>query len=412
MKVEILAVGTELLLGQIVNSNATEIARRLADRGFVHRYQGVVGDNAERMAAAIGAATQRSDAVIITGGIGPTQDDITREVVAEAAGVGLQFDDTYAGRMRERWEELGRTFPESNLRQARSPAGSVVIPNHKGSAPGFRIEVDGCWIVALPGVPAEMLTMLDEEVLPFLQSVSGGEAGVVVSRVIRSWGMAEATVGELLDDVFEASSNPTVAFLASSGEIKVRLTAHAGSEREAYDLIGPVESEVTARLGDHVFGFDDDTIEVVLHRLLRDRGWRIATAESATGGQIGVRLSSVPGASDVYAGTVTAYAPDVKMAVLGVPQPLISDEGIVSEAVALAMAEGAVSEMKADVAIGVTGSAGPDPLEAEVGTMCIAVATPEGSPVRTLRLPGDRERVRAYATTAALHLARLAIVDP
>ena len=411
MNVEVLAVGTELLLGQIVNTNATEIARRLADRGFVHRHQAVVGDNAERMDAAIRAAKERSDAVIITGGIGPTQDDITREVVAEVAGEALRFDETYASRMRERWEALGRTFPESNLRQAFSPEGSVVIPNHKGSAPGFRIEVDGCWIVALPGVPAEMLTMLDEEVMPFLQTASGGEAGVVVSRVIRSWGMAEATVAELLGDVFEASTNPTVAFLASSGEIKVRLTAHARSESEAYDLIRPVEAEVASRLGDHIFGFDGDTIEVVLHRLLRDRGWRIATAESATGGQIGVRLSSVPGASDVYAGSVTAYAPDIKVALLGVSDELIADAGVVSEDVAIAMAAGAASTMTAEVAIGVTGSAGPDPLEADVGTMCIAVVTPAGRSVRTLRLPGDRERVRAYATTAALHLARRAIVD-
>lgn len=411
MNVEILAVGTELLLGQIVNTNATTIAGRLADRGFTHRFQGVVGDNHDRMRAAIMEAAGRSDALIITGGIGPTQDDITREVVADVAGVELVFDDRYADLMRARWAALGRDFPESNLRQAFRPAGSEIIPNHKGSAPGFLVEVNGCWIAALPGVPPEMIAMLDDVVLPHLVARSGSTDGVVVSRILRSWGMAEATVGELFTDLFESSENPTVAFLASSGEIKVRLTARAASAAEAETLIAPVEAIVRERLGHHVFGADDDTIEVVIHRMLRDRSWTIGSAESATGGLLAARLTSIPGSSSTFRGSLVAYATDLKTGVLSVEPDVISTYGIVSEETAGAMAEGLRDLLAVDVAVAVTGSAGPDPLERDIGTMCVSVVTPVARRSRTFRLPGDRERIRAYTATAALHQVRLAITD-
>lgn len=411
MNVEILAVGTELLLGQIVNTNATSIATRLADHGFSHRFQAVVGDNHERMHAAIAEATERCDALIITGGIGPTQDDITREVVADVAGVGLDFDATYADAMRERWAALGRDFPESNLRQAYRPAGSLIIPNRKGSAPGFLVEVDGCWIAALPGVPAEMHTMLDDVVVPHLVGLTGSTEGVVVSRILRSWGMAEATVGELFADLFDESDNPTVAFLASSGEIKVRLTARASSPEAAEELIAPVEAIVRDRLGHHYFGSDSDTIEVVIHRLLRERGWTIGSAESATGGLLASRLTSTPGSSDTFRGSLVAYATDLKVALLSVDADLLDDHGVVSEETAGAMAEGLRALLEVDVAVSVTGSAGPDPLERDIGTMCVAVATPDGVRSRTFRMPGDRERIRAYTTTAALHQVRLALTD-
>lgn len=412
MNVEILAVGTELLLGQIDNTNASEIARRLADRGFTHRFQGVVGDNPDRMHDAIAAAAARADALVITGGIGPTQDDITREVVADVAGVPLEYDDTYADRMRERWLALGRDFPESNLRQAYRPEGARIVPNDKGSAPGFLVDVHGCWVAALPGVPAEMLPMLDLHVLPFLARVSGAGDGVVVSRVLRSWGMSEAAVGELFDDLFTTSDNPTVAFLASSGEIKVRLTARAPSEREANELIAPVAEVVRERLGRHYFGSDDDTIERVIHHLLDERAWTIGTAESATGGLIAFRLTSVPGSSATYRGSVIAYAADLKTGILGVDIGVIDEHGVVSENTALAMAEGLRTSMGVDVAVSVTGSAGPDRLERDVGTMCVAVVTPGVERSRTFRMPGDRERIRAYTTTAALHQVRLAITAP
>lgn len=410
MIVETLAVGTELLLGQITNTNAKNIAARLAESGFTHLHQTVVGDNAGRMGSAILSATKRSDGLIITGGIGPTADDITRDAVAAVAGVPLVYDTTYERVLRERWSKLRPDipFPESNLRQAYRPEGSHVVVNPKGSAPGFRIRIGDCWVFALPGVPAEMLDMLDEIVLPFLRE-EAGEGGVVVSRVLRSWGMSEANVGEELQELFDRSENPSIAFLASAGEIKIRITALAQSDAEARSLIAPVESEVRDLIGDRIFGADDETIERVIRRELELRGWTIGTAESATGGLVGRRLTSLPGASETFRGSVVAYASDLKTSILGVPADTIEEHGVVSEATAEAMAQGARSVLEVDVAVAVTGSAGPEPLEQPVGTMIVAVVTPVCSKVRTLHMPGDRERVRAYTATAALHIVLRAI---
>lgn len=412
MIVETLAVGTELLLGQIANTNAKDIAIRLAESGFTHINQAVVGDNADRMGAAIRLAVSRADALIITGGIGPTADDITRSAVAGVAGVPLIYDETYEHVLRKRWNWMrpDRPFPESNLRQAYRPEESHVVVNAKGSAPGFRILIEGCWVFSLPGVPGEMLAMVDELVLPFLREQAGG-GRAVVSRVLRSWGMSEAKVGEELQDLFDFGKNPTVAFLASSGEIKIRLTALADTQEEARALIAPVESEVRSRIGNVIFGADDDTIERVIRTELEKRGWTIGTAESATGGLVARRLTSLPGASATFRGSIVAYTSDLKLGILGVPPETIASHGVVSEETAEAMARGARSVLGVDVAVGVTGSAGPEPLEQPVGTMIVAVATPSVATVRTLHMPGDREQVRAHTATAALHLVRRAILE-
>lgn len=412
MIVETLAVGTELLLGQIVNANARDIASRLADNGYAHYMQVVVGDNPKRIHDAIRRAVERSDVLIITGGIGPTADDITREIVAEVAEVPLVRDESYDQEIRERWIRMhtSRPFPESNLKQTLRPQGSEVVANDKGSAPGFSVQIAGCLVFALPGVPSEMLAMLDEQVLPSMRSREG-DRQVVVSRVLRSYGMSEAKVGEELFDLFESSRNPTVAFLASDGEIRIRLTALADSEASARLLIAPTEAAVRDRIGSRIFGVDKQTIERVIRNELESRGWTIGTAESATGGLVGRRLTSLPGASETFRGSVVAYASDLKHSILGVPESTISDHGVVSEATAMAMAEGARTVLGVDVAVAVTGSAGPEPLEQPVGTMIIAVVTPDNSKVRTAHMPGDRERVRAYTATAALHLVHRAVLE-
>jgi nicotinamide-nucleotide amidase len=409
--VEVLAIGTELLLGQIVNTNATTIGARLADAGLDHFHQSVVGDNVERIAAAIRLAGSRSDALIITGGIGPTQDDLTREAICRAADVEMEFSAGYAEELRIRWEARGRQMPESNLRQAQYPAGAEMIRNPKGSAPALRMDIGGTWVFAVPGVPAEMIPLVDEHVIPFLKAEAGGDTGVVVSRVIRTWGRSESRVGELLADLFDDSANPTLAFLASSGEIKVRLTAKAETVAAADELIAPVSAEVVARLSPSVFGVDEETIEVVLHRALSKRGWTIGTAESATGGMVATRLTSVPGASSVFRGSVVAYDEDVKHRLLGVARETLEAHGAVSPEVALEMAEGAARHLGVDVAVATTGSAGPEPHGRPVGTMVVAVRTPQGSRARTLSMPGDRERIRTFTTTAALHLTRLGIAN-
>lgn len=409
MRVEVIAVGTELLLGQIVNTNAAELGMRLADAGLDHFHQSVVGDNLQRVADAIRLAVMRSDAVIITGGIGPTQDDLTREALCAAAGVEMLFSEDYAGRLRTWWERRGREMPASNLKQAEYPEGAEMIRNPKGTAPGLRMQIGDAWVFAVPGVPAEMLPMVELDVIPFLLEAAGGNAGVVVSRVIRTWGESESRTGEILADLFETSRNPTLAFLASSGEIKVRLTAKAADAGAAAALIAPVEAEVRRRMGPRVFGADDETIERVVLRLLEERRWTVGTAESATAGMVAARLTSVPGASAVFRGSVVTYASDLKESLLGVDHGMLEGEGVVSSATALAMAEGAAHALGVDVAVAVTGSAGPEALEQPAGTMVVAVRTPEDARARTMRMPGDRERVRTYTTTAALHLLRLAL---
>lgn len=408
MIIEVVAVGTELLLGQIVNSNAAVIGAVLAENGFDAHYQQVVGDNEQRIAACLEVALGRADAVIVTGGIGPTQDDLTREAIARVTGRRLVRNEDYARRLAARFERLGRGFPASNLRQADYPEGGEQLPNPKGTAPGLMVEHGGKLIFAVPGVPEEMEWLLRREVLPRLRRAAGRE-GVIRSRVLRTWGLSESRVAEILDDVYRGSANPSLAFLASGGEIKVRITAKAGDEEAAERMIGPIAEEVERRLGAAVFGVDDDTIEEVLLRELAVRGWTVGTAESATGGMVAARITSVPGASRVFRGAVVAYATDLKDRLLGV-DPAVLAEGVVSEATALEMALGARAYLSVDVAVAVTGSAGPDPQEREVGTMIVAVATPEDSGVRTLRLPGDRERIRAYAATAALHLARRGVM--
>jgi nicotinamide-nucleotide amidase len=408
MNVEVIAIGTELLLGQIVNTNLATIGQALAEAGLDTYRQVVVGDNLERLSEAIREGLAQSDAIILTGGIGPTQDDITREGICAATGLEMDYSDGYATELEEWWAARGREMPTTNYKQAEHPAGAVLIDNPKGTAPGLDIDVDGRRIFALPGVPAEMVMMLNGHVIPALIALDGGEAAVLKSRVLRSYGMSESRVAELLADLFDESTNPTMAFLASSGEIKVRLTAKAATAEEADQLIAPVEAEVRSRLGS-VFGADDETIEQIIFDALAERGWTIGTAESATGGMIVARLTSVPGASDFVRGSVVSYATDVKSQMLGVPAETLA-AGVVSEGTALAMAAGAREVLHADVVVAVTGSAGPDPQERDAGTMIVAVATPDDARARTFRMPGDRERVRTYTTTAALQLVRLAVI--
>lgn len=405
MIVEVMAVGTELLLGQIVNSNTSIIGAALAERGLDAHYQQTVGDNLERISKALTVALARSDAVVITGGIGPTRDDITREAVCHATGRELVFDPGYATHLRGWWARRGWEMPESNLRQAYRPKGSELLSNPRGTAPGLSLEHGGKLIFCVPGVPAEMEQMVSEQVLPRLVAASAADQ-VIASRLIRTWGRAESEVAEILDDLYTGSSNPSLAFLASDAEIKLRITAKAPTRAAAGLLIEPMEREVRSRLGDSVFGVDEETIEQVLLRLLSDRGSTIGTAESMTGGLVAARLTEVPGSSRVMRGGLVAYHAELKQRLLGVTDPT----RVVDGGTAVEMAQGARALLSVDVAVAVTGSAGPEALERPPGTVFIAVATPEDARAGEIRFPGDRERVRRYATTAALHLTRLALI--
>lgn len=405
MIVEVIAVGTELLLGQIVNSNTSTMGAALAERGIDAHYQQTVGDNLTRIADAIRVAIGRSDAVVMTGGIGPTQDDITREAVCDVTGREMVFSEDYADRLREWWSRRGREMPQSNLRQAYYPEGAEMLPNPRGTAPGLALEHEGKLIFCVPGVPAEMEYLMFAEVLPRLASASGDEQ-VIASRLIRTWGRPESEVAEILDDLYTSSVNPSLAFLASNSEIKIRVTAKAETAAEARLLIEPMETEVRSRLGDSVFGLDDETIERVLMQLLSDRGYTVGTAESMTGGMVSARLTDLPGSSAVVKGGLVAYDFELKHRLLG----LTDITEVVTTAAAVAMARGARALLDVDVAIAVTGSAGPEPMEKPVGTVIVGVATPDDVRARELRFSGDRERLRTYGTAAALHLARLALI--
>ncbi|HEX2153411.1 MAG TPA: competence/damage-inducible protein A [Acidimicrobiia bacterium] len=404
MIVEVVAVGTELLLGQIVNGNAATIGHLLAEHGFDAHHQQVVGDNLGRLTSVLETAMSRADAVIITGGIGPTQDDLTREAICAATDRTMEHSTEYEHALEARWARTGREMPPSNIRQADYPQGAEMLPNPKGTAPGLALDHEGVWLFALPGVPEEMELLLTDHVLPRLRQMAGTDE-VLVSRMLRSWGRPESWIADALADLYEVT-NPSIAFLASGGEIKVRITSKAETARAASALIEPVETEVRRRLGDSVFGVDGETIESVVFRLLGERDWTIGTAESVTGGLVAARLTSLPGSSSHMRGGIVAYATDVKETLLDVHT---LDQGLVSEPTARAMAEGARSSLSVDVAVALTGSAGPDALEEPPGTVVVGVATPERTAARTLRFAGDRERIRTYAATAALHHVRLAV---
>lgn len=405
MIVEVIAVGTELLLGQIVNSNAATIGSALAERGMDAHYQQVVGDNLDRVAATIRTAISRSDAIIITGGIGPTQDDLTREALCLATGLEMEFSEEYADFLRSWWADRGRgTMPDSNLQQAEYPSGAEFLANPKGTAPGLVLEHEDTLIFCVPGVPAEMEHLLFVEIVPRLVA-RAAKSEVLVSRLLRTWGRSESGIAEILDDLYTASTNPSVAFLASAGEIKIRISAKADDIAAAEVLIKPVEAEVRSRLGDSVFGTDDETIEAIVLGLLQERKWRIGVAESMTGGLLTGRLTDLPGSSKFVAGGLVPYDSKIKRALLGIEDIT----HVVNQETAAAMAISIKALFGVEVGLSVTGSAGPDPMEKPPGTIVIGVSTPEDTRTREIRMVGDRERIRTYGVTTALQLARLAL---
>jgi nicotinamide-nucleotide amidase len=423
MRVEIVAVDTELLLGQIADTNSKWMGEHLAAAGVSSHFHQAVGDNHERIVLAFRTALARSDGVIVCGGLGPTHDDITREAIAEVMNVPLHRDEAVVERIRTMFSSRGRDMPETNLRQADVPEGATLIPQTKGTAPGLICPVGHKVIYAVPGVPYEMSDMFERGILPDLQhrmTERGETSGVIASRVIRTWGMSESGLAESLADHIEALDVPgtteaaTIAFLASGIEgIKVRVTVRAGDEMAAGHRLDDEERSIrailTAAAGDVVFGIDDEAIEHAVARVLGSEHLTLGLAESLTGGLAASRLVNVPGASRWFRGSVVSYATEVKTSVLGVP-----DGPVVSENAARAMAEGARRVLGSDVGLAITGVAGPDPQDDQPpGTIFVGLARPgHDTEAVGLTVPGDRERIRQYATIAALDLLRRRIGSP
>jgi nicotinamide-nucleotide amidase len=409
VRCEIIGVGTELLLGQIVNTNAAWIGQRLADVGWDCLRHTVVGDNERRIADAIREALGRADAVILTGGLGPTQDDVTRESLATVAGVRLVRKPELETWLRERFARMSvQRMAEMNLRQADVPEGARTIDNPRGTAPGLILEIDGRPVYAVPGVPREMEGMLERVVLPDL-AARAGEGRAIISRTLRTVGVGESRLAERLTPLWEeaGAGQVTMAYLASPGEVRVRLTAVGPTREAGLAEIAPVEARIREELGDIVYGTDDDTLETVVGQLLRDRGLTLATAESLTGGLLGGRVTGIAGSSDYYLGGVVAYATDAKASQLGVDPALLEAEGPVSEPVAAAMAAGVRKVLGADLGLATTGVAGPTEQSGRrVGTLCLGVADATGTATSTLTAPGDRTQIRLWTCSVALDLAR------
>jgi nicotinamide-nucleotide amidase len=409
MRVEIVAVGTELLLGQIADTNAMWLGEQLALAGVDSHFHQAVGDNQGRIVLALRTALARSDGVITCGGLGPTHDDITREAIAEVMNVELERDPDIVARIAELFSSRGRAMPDSNARQADVPSGATVIPQHLGTAPGLVCPVGNKVVYALPGVPYEMQEMFTRAVLPDLRRRQGesGDTGVIVSRVVKTWGMSESGLGELLAPRIAAldaeGGNPTIALLASGIEgIKVRITAKATDAPSAAAMLQAEEMQVRAVVGDAVFGTDDETMESAVAGLLAVDGKTLALAESVTGGLVTARLVNVPGATSWLKGAVVAYDSSIKYSLLGVP------EGpVVTAKAARAMADGARRLLGADVGLALTGVAGPEEQDGQKpGTVFVGVAMGDDCEALELHLPGDRERVRQYATISALDVLR------
>lgn len=411
MRCNVVAVGTELLLGQIVDTNSSHIGEKLAAAGIESRLQMKVGDNLERMTEAFERALADADALIVCGGLGPTHDDLTREAIAGIMGSRLELDDTVAEAIIAMFEARNRRMPENNLRQAMVPVGATVIPQTRGTAPGLICPVGDKVIYAMPGVPHEMHDMLDRAVIPDMLARSG-EVAVIESRVLRTWGESESGLNELLDPVIrdlDDAGNPTLAFLASGWEgIKVRLTAKAPTRAAAHALIDEWDARVRALAGDIVFGTDGDTMESVVLAELEKRGLTLGTAESVTGGLVAGRLTGIPGSSRVFTGSVVSYDSEVKFDLLGV------DRGpVVSEAAAVQMAEGVRRVLRCDVGLALTGVAGPEEQDGRrPGTLCIGVSLPgRGTHSTTVVLPGLRDQMRQYSVISALDFLRRLLRD-
>ncbi|MBJ7271387.1 MAG: competence/damage-inducible protein A [Ilumatobacteraceae bacterium] len=406
MRCSVVAIGTELLLGQIVDTNSSWLGEQLAAAGIDSLFQVKVGDNLGRIVATLKSTLNEADAVIICGGLGPTHDDITREAIAEIMDVELELNDEVALVIEEMFTARGRKMPQNNLRQAMVPRGAKIIEQRRGTAPGLICPVGDKVMYAVPGVPFELYEMFERAILPDLLMRSG-EASVIKSRVLRTWGESESGLNERLVEVIdelEKVGNPTLAFLASGWEgIKVRLTAKAHTAQEAIALIDVWDAKVRAKVGDLVFGVDQQTMESVLFDILREKKLTLGVAESVTGGLVAGRLTAVVGASDVFRGGIVSYASDVKFDVLGVtPGP------VVSEAAAKEMAVGVRKALGSDIGLALTGVAGPAEQDGvKVGTVCVGIAFSDGTTKSTtFHLPIGREQMRQLSVITALNFLR------
>ena len=408
MIVEIVSTGTELLLGQIVNTNAAYLARKLNSLGFHVLYQSTVGDNRERMTQVLATALARADIVITSGGLGPTQGDITKEVSAGLLNKPLILHEPSLERIRCFFRQRNLPMPDNNVRQAMVPEGAIVVDNERGTAPGVILEEGEKTIIHLPGPPHELELMFERSIVPYLIR-RFGEQGIIVSRVLRTYGIGESTLEEKIRDFILNQSNPTIALLARNGEIHVRLTAKGASAMEANELIMRLENQLRQYIDQYIFGVDEESLEIVVGRLLQEKGMTLALAESCTGGLVSSRITDVPGSSVYLTGAIVCYSNQIKIDSVGVPAEILERYGAVSKETACYMAQGIRGKFKTDLGVGITGIAGPGGATATkpVGLVYIAVDGPAGCDCQEYRFFGERTGIKHRTALAALNQLRL-----
>lgn len=412
MVVELISVGTELLLGNIVNTNTQFLAEKCALLGLSMYHQISVGDNRERLAEVIRTALKRADVVILTGGLGPTEDDLTKEVCAEVMGFPMTEDPHTRKQIEEYFKNsIYKEIPENNWKQAVIPAGCIVLDNHNGTAPGLILEKYGKSAILLPGPPNELYPLFMEQVYPYLQKL---QPDIILSQMVKICGIGESQVEDKLLDLINRQTNPTIATYAKTGEVHLRVTAKAAGEAEAKQLIKPVVKEIKNRFGDSVYTTkEEETLEMAVVRLLTKLGLTVATAESCTGGMLAARLVNVPGVSEVFNEGFITYSNKAKRKILGVSKSTLKKYGAVSEQTAKEMATGGVFATDADICIAITGLAGPSGASEEkpVGLVYIACYMKDKVTVEEYHFKGNRGKIREQSVIKALDLLRRSIIN-
>ncbi len=411
LKAEIIFTGSELLQGRVFNSHAQYLGRRLSEINIEVVLHITVGDNYERLGQVVRQALERADLVIITGGLGPTTDDLTKETVAQVLGIPMVLDEKSLAGIREIFHRRGMPMPESNSKQAYFPLGATILPNTRGTAPGVFIEKGNKIIALLPGPPHELTAMFEDALVPLLSKRAGAGA-VTRYRVVKVTGISESAVQDLVKDL-GGQGNPSITYLAKPGQVQVRVTAQAPSADQAEKMVEELSEKVRLRLDQYIFSCDDQAVEYVVGKQLLKKGMSLAVAESCTGGLITARLTDVPGSSGYFTGGVVAYSNEVKKSLLGVAPEIIDKYGAVSKQTAMAMAEGVRNLIRSNLGLAVTGIAGPDggtPAKPR-GLVYISLASVEGTSYREFRFPGDRLAVRLGTVNAALSMVGYYLQD-
>lgn len=410
MTVEIIAVGTEIILGNIVNTNAAYISEKVAQTGLSCYYQSVVGDNEERLLETFNIARKRSDIIILTGGLGPTEDDLTKETVAKACGLKLVMDEVSRSHIETYFANKGTKPTENNWKQAMVPEGSMPVYNPNGTAPGIIIEDRDNRIILLPGPPGELIPMFENSIMPYLDALT---PGVIYSQTVKICGVGESTAETMIKDLIDAQTNPTIATYAKIGEVHIRVTASADDKKEAKKLIKPIVKELKNRFGNYIYTTDENvTLEQSVVDLLLANNLTVTCAESCTGGMLSSRLINVPGVSEVYKSGYVTYSNKAKRKLLGIKKPIIEKHGAISAQTAEEMAKGLGIVTKADVAVGITGNAGPDAGEDKpVGLVYIACSVKGKVKVIEAHFSGNRNKIRESAVSAALSFMRTCILE-